>query len=85
MLGWDCHRFSLGSSSSSELRGRDMELARRDQLHLAMGEFLTECSNLENILVSLTMFLQPERTLAKFFQPPEYNFWRPFKRVQQNH
>jgi hypothetical protein len=33
----------------------------RDELHLAMGEFLTECSNLENIIVTLMMFCQPHR------------------------
>ncbi len=37
-----------------------MSLAR-DELHLAMGEFLTECSNLENILISLMMFCQDRR------------------------
>ena len=36
-------------------------LTIRDDLHLAMGEFLTECSNLENVVVSLLMFCQPHR------------------------
>jgi hypothetical protein len=36
-------------------------LTIRDELHLAMGEFLTECSNLENVVVSLLMFCQPRR------------------------
>jgi hypothetical protein len=36
-------------------------LTGRDELHLAMGEFLTECSNLENILLALMMFCQPDR------------------------
>jgi hypothetical protein len=33
----------------------------RDELHLAMGEFLSECSNLENMLISLMMFCQDKR------------------------
>lgn len=33
----------------------------KDELHLAMGEFLTECSNLENAIISLLMFAQPYR------------------------
>jgi hypothetical protein len=38
-----------------------MTLTRRDELHLAMGEFLTECSNLENMLITLMMFCQNKK------------------------
>jgi hypothetical protein len=38
-----------------------MTMTGRDGLHLAMGEFLTECSNLENILITLMIFCQNKR------------------------
>jgi hypothetical protein len=40
---------------------RSMTLTPRDELHLAMGEFLTECSNLENIMITLMMFCQDKK------------------------
>ncbi len=40
----------------------------RDELHLAMGEFLTECSNLENELINLVMFCQPDRDSDDVFR-----------------
>ena len=44
-----------------------MTLTGRDELHLAMGEFLTECSNLENILITLMMFCQNKKGLQEVF------------------
>jgi hypothetical protein len=38
-----------------------MTLTGRDELHLAMGEFLTECSSLENIMMALMMFCQDKK------------------------
>jgi hypothetical protein len=46
-----------------EARLRDMKLTGRDELHLAMGEFLTECSNLENLMLALMVFCQDKRSL----------------------
>ena len=36
-------------------------MKQRDELHLAMGQFLSECSNLENMLITMMMFAQDKK------------------------
>ncbi|MDA9512065.1 hypothetical protein XI04_03105 [Bradyrhizobium sp. CCBAU 11430] len=38
-----------------------------DELHQAMGEFLTECSNLENVLITMMMFCQNKRHFTEVY------------------
>jgi hypothetical protein len=42
-------------------------LTGRDELHLAMGEFLSECSNLENLLITLMMFCQNKKHFEEVY------------------
>jgi hypothetical protein len=39
-----------------------------DKLHSAMGEFLTECSHLENMLIMMSMISPNGKTLPEIFQ-----------------
>jgi hypothetical protein len=44
-----------------------MTLTGRDELHLAMGEFLTACSDLENLLITVMMFCQNKKRLEEVY------------------